>query len=96
MHGGMKILVAFLGTSVIMDVPFLFARYSCALMGEWCMYMETLEDAKEQTSVKLGVLRWAAQKMADTGNRIAHMCHNGWVHKAISNKRLAKFVLISV
>ena len=44
----------------------------------------------------LGVPRWAAYNVANTGNRIAHMCHNGWVQKALSNERLAKFGLISM
>ena len=51
---------------------------------------------KEKNLVKLGVPRWAAHKVAHTGNRIAHMCHNGWIQKAISNKRLAEFGLISM
>ena len=51
---------------------------------------------KEKNLVKLGVPRWAAHKVANTGNRIAHMCHNGWVQKAISNKRLAEYGLISM
>lgn len=51
---------------------------------------------KERNLVKLGVPRWAAHKVANTGNRIAHMCHNGWVQKALSNKRLAEFGLISM
>ena len=51
---------------------------------------------KEKNLVKQGVPRWAAHKVADTGNRIAHMCHNGWVQKAISNKRLAEYGLISM
>ena len=51
---------------------------------------------KEKNLVKLGVPRWAAHKVANTGNRIAHMCQNGWVQKAISNKRLADFGLISM
>ena len=51
---------------------------------------------KEKNLVKLGVPRWAAHKVANTGNRIAHMCHNGWVQRAISNKRLADFGLISM
>ncbi len=40
--------------------------------------------------------RWAAHKVANTGNRIAHTCHNGWVQKAINIKRLADFGLISM
>ena len=51
---------------------------------------------KEKNLVKLGMPRWAAHKVANTGNRIAHMCHNGWVQKAISNKRLAEYGLISM
>ena len=51
---------------------------------------------KEKNLVKLGVPRWAAHKVANTGNRIAHMCHNGWVQKAINNKRLGDFGLISM
>lgn len=51
---------------------------------------------KEKNLVKLGVPRWVAHKVANTGNRIAHMCHNGWVQKAISNKRLVKYGLISM
>ncbi len=54
------------------------------------------QQNKEKNLVKLGVPRWAAHKVANTGNRIAHMCHNGWVQKAISNKRLADFGLISM
>ena len=51
---------------------------------------------REKNLIKLGVPQWAAHKVANTGNRIAHMCHNGWVQKAISNKRLAEFGLISM
>ena len=51
---------------------------------------------KERNLVRLGVPRWAAHEVANTGNKIAHMCHNGWVQKAISNKRLADFGLISM
>ena len=51
---------------------------------------------KEKNLVKLGVPRWAAHRVANTGNRIAHMCHNGWIQHAISNKRLADFGLISM
>ncbi len=46
--------------------------------------------------MKLGVPRWAAFKIAYSGARIARMCRNGWVHKAISNERLADFGLISM
>ena len=46
--------------------------------------------------MKLDVPRWAAYKIAYSGARIARMSHNGWVNKAISNKRLADFGLISM
>lgn len=46
--------------------------------------------------MKLDVPRWAAYEIAYSGARIARMCHNGWVQKAISNKRLADFGLISM
>ena len=46
--------------------------------------------------MKLDVPRWAAYRIAYSGARIARMSHNGWVQKAISNKRLADFGLISM
>ena len=46
--------------------------------------------------IKLGVERWAAYKIAYCGNRYARLAHNGWVQKAISNERLAKFGLVSM
>ena len=46
--------------------------------------------------MKLDVPSWAAFKIAYSGARIARMCHNGWVNKAISNKRLANFGLMSM
>ena len=46
--------------------------------------------------MKLDVPRWAAYKIAYCGDRYARLAHNGWVHKAISNERLAKFGLISM
>ena len=46
--------------------------------------------------MKLDVPRWAAYEIAYSGARIARMCRNGWVQKAISNKRLADFGLISM
>ena len=46
--------------------------------------------------MKLDVPRWAAFKIAYSGARIARMCHNGWVNKAISNKRLADYGLVSM
>ena len=51
---------------------------------------------KEKNLIKLGVPKWAAHKVANTGNRYAHMCHNGWVQKAISTKRLTSFGLVSM
>lgn len=46
--------------------------------------------------MKLNVPRWAAYKIAYCGNRYARLAHNGWVHKAISNERLAAFGLVSM
>ena len=46
--------------------------------------------------MKLEVPRWAAYSIAYCGNRYARLAHNGWVQKAISNKRLAEFGLISM
>lgn len=46
--------------------------------------------------MKLGVPRWAAFKIAYCGDRYARLAYNGWVQKAISNKRLADFGLISM
>jgi group II intron reverse transcriptase/maturase len=46
--------------------------------------------------IKLGVERWAAYKIAYCGDRYARLAHNGWVQKAISNERLAKFGLVSM
>ena len=46
--------------------------------------------------MKLDVPQWAAYKIAYCGDRYARLAHNGWIHKAISNKRLADFGLISM
>ena len=46
--------------------------------------------------MKLDVPRWAAFKIAYCGDRYARLAHNGWVQKAISNKRLASFGLVSM
>ena len=46
--------------------------------------------------VKLGVPRWAAFRIAYCGDRYARLAHNGWVHKAINNERLAAFGLVSM
>ena len=49
-----------------------------------------------QNLMKLDVPRWAAFKIAYCGDRYARLAHNGWVQKAISNKRLASFGLVSM
>lgn len=46
--------------------------------------------------MKLDVPRWATYKIAYCGDRYARLAHNGWVHKAISNERLAAFGLVSM
>ena len=46
--------------------------------------------------MRLEVPKWAAYKIAYCGDRYARLAHNGWVQKAISNKRLAEFGLISM
>ena len=46
--------------------------------------------------MKLDVPRWAAFNVAYCGNRYARIARNGWVQRAISNKRLAAFGLISM
>lgn len=47
--------------------------------------------------MKLGVPRWTAYNVAYCGGgRYARLAHNGWVHKAISNERLAAFGLVSM
>ncbi len=46
--------------------------------------------------MKLDVPGWAAFKIAYCGDRYARLAHNGWVQKAINNKRLADFGLISM
>ncbi len=46
--------------------------------------------------MKLDVPRWAAFEIAYSGDRYARLSTNGWVHKAISNRRLAEFGLISM
>ena len=45
---------------------------------------------------KLGVPRWAAYKIAYSGDKYARLAHNGWVQKAISTKRLTAFGLVSM
>ena len=46
--------------------------------------------------MRLGVPRWAAFKIAYCGDRYARLARNGWVQKAISNRRLATFGLVSM
>ena len=46
--------------------------------------------------MKLDVPRWVAYKIAYCGDRYARLAHNGWVHKAINNERLAAFGLVSM
>ena len=46
--------------------------------------------------MKLDVPRWAAFKIAYCGDKYARLAHNGWVHKAISTKRLTSFGLVSM
>ena len=46
--------------------------------------------------MKLDVPRWAAFKIAYSGDKYARLAHNGWVHKAISTKRLTSFGLVSM
>ena len=58
-------------------------------------YWKTPQN-RAKSLMKLDVPRWAAFKIAYSGARIAGMCHNGWVQKAINNKRLADFGLISM
>ena len=57
--------------------------------------LKTLED-RAKNLMKQGVPRWAAFNVAYTGNRYARMSKNGWVDKAIRNKRLAAYGLISM
>lgn len=51
---------------------------------------------RAKNMMKLDVPRWAAFKIAYCGDRYARLAHNGWVQKAISNKRLASFGLVSM
>ena len=46
--------------------------------------------------MKLDAPRWAAFKIAYCGDKYARLAHNGWVHKAISTKRLTSFGLVSM
>jgi len=60
----------------------------------WKQWKTPKHRAKRLMS--LDVPEWAAYKVAYAGARIARICHSGWVHKAISNERLARFGLISM
>lgn len=51
---------------------------------------------RAKNMMKPDVPRWAAFKIAYCGDRYARLAHNGWVQKAISNKRLASFGLVSM
>ena len=46
--------------------------------------------------MKLDIPRWVAYKLAYCGDRYARLAHNGWIQKAISNKRLTQFGLVSM
>jgi len=46
--------------------------------------------------MELDVPRWAAFKVAYCGDKYARLAHNGWVQKAINNKRLTSFGLVSM
>ena len=46
--------------------------------------------------MKLDVPRWAAFNIAYCEDKYAWLAHNVWVQKAISNKRLASFGLVSM
>ena len=49
---------------------------------------------RTRNRMKLDVPQWAAFKIAYCRDRYARLAYNGWVQKAISNKRLADFGLI--
>ena len=51
---------------------------------------------RAKNMMRLDVPRWAAFKIAYCGDRYARLAHNGWVQKAISNKRLTTFGLVSM
>ena len=55
-----------------------------------------LYGRRAKNLMKLDVPRWAAYKIAYSGDRYARLAHNGWVHKAISNERLTTFGLVSM
>lgn len=60
------------------------------------MHLETLEGSAKQGEEpgQAWSTKMAAHKVANTGNRYAHMCHNGWIQKAISTKRLTSYGLV--
>ena len=51
---------------------------------------------RAQNLMKLDVPRWAAFNIAYCGDKYARLARNGWVHKAISTKRLTLFGLVSM
>ena len=73
-----------------MDANIRFRMRMCI----WKHWKTPLNRAKNL--MKLEVPHWAAYKIAYCGDRYARLAHNGWVQKAISNKRLADFGLISM
>lgn len=46
--------------------------------------------------IKLDVYGWAACKIAYCDNKYTRLAHNGCIHKVISNKRPAIFILVSI
>ena len=82
--GSMKVLCERLDSSI---------RYRL-----WMCIWKHWKTAKNRAKnlMKLGVPRWAAYNVAYCGDRYARLAHNGWVHKAISNERLAAFGLVSM
>jgi hypothetical protein len=46
--------------------------------------------------MKLDVPEWAAYKIAHCGDKYVRLAHNGWVQKAINNKRLTAYGLVSM
>ena len=46
--------------------------------------------------MKLDVPRWAAYNIAYCGDKYARLARNGWVHKAISIRRLSQCGLVSM
>ena len=61
-------------------------------------YLQVVRNkgAEGVDEMKLDVPRWAAFKIAYCGNKYARLAHNGWIHKAITTKRLTSFGLVSM